>query len=79
MSGIPLKKANSSADPHGMTAPVFLRRRVATRARIVSVSNYWRLSEGRRVVVLTPAGELEDRFLPDTHPALVAFLERSAA
>lgn len=67
-----------------MTAPLFLRRRVATRRRrvIVSVSNYWSVhpTAGVRREVFVREGRAQlSVFLPETHPALVRFLERSAA
>jgi hypothetical protein len=67
-----------------MTAPLIFRRRVATRPRrrILNVRDSWRLVAGewcREVVVRDYDGQIRRTFLPDVHPALVAFLERSAA
>jgi hypothetical protein len=65
-----------------MTAPLLFRRRAtAPRRRIVSVTNHWRLTgenAGREVLVRLPDGQVVVDYLPDTHPALVAFLQRAA-
>lgn len=62
-----------------MTAPLLrLRRAPRPRPVIVSVSNYWRVAEGRQVLVRQPSGELVTAYVPDAHPALVRFLERAA-
>jgi hypothetical protein len=64
-----------------MTAPLFQRRRVATRpARpvIVSVTNTWKVTDAgnlRRVIVREPDGQLGERYVPDAHPALVRTLD----
>lgn len=61
-----------------------LSRRPARRPRrrILEVRNYWRIVAGepaREVVVRDYDGQIRRTFLPDEHPALVAFLERAAA
>jgi hypothetical protein len=67
-----------------MTAPTFLRRRVATRRPrpvLVDVRNYWRVTDAgslREVLVRTGSGRLVTTYLPDEHPALVRFFERAA-
>jgi hypothetical protein len=65
-----------------MTTP-FLRRRVATRRPrpvLVDVSNHWRVTDAgpRRQVTLRTGAGLVTYYLPDSHPAVVAFLERAA-
>ena len=50
---------------------------------LVDVSNYWRCDyeDGqprRQVSVVTPAGELQTRYILDSNPALVRFLNRQA-
>lgn len=67
-----------------MTVPLFGRRRVATRPRrrIVSVTNYWRTTgpvPEREVWVVDYDGARRRVYLVDHHPALVAYLERTAA
>lgn len=62
-----------------MTAPLLFRRRATKpRRRIVSVSNHWRFDR-RLVVVQLPDGGLQQGYMPDDHPELVAFLQRAAA
>lgn len=65
-----------------MTSPiVLLRRRPKPRPRIVAVSCYWRTygpEQGRQVLVQLPGGERVTTYLPDTHPALVRFLDAAA-
>ena len=66
-----------------MTAPLFLRRRVATRRPrpvLVDVRNYWKMTDAgpvREVVLRTEDG-LGTFYVRDDHPALVAWLERAA-
>ncbi len=51
------------------------------RPRIVTVTDYWRTAgpeQGRRVLVHFE-GELQTVYLPDDHPALVAYLDRAHA
>lgn len=64
-----------------MTASL-LRRRPRRRSVLVDVTNTWRVTEAgtlREVVVRTPAGDVEVRLLPDSHPAVVRYFERWAA
>jgi hypothetical protein len=52
------------------------------RRRIVAVGNRWIVTdEGnrRQVTVREPDGSLVTRYLPDEHPALIAFLDRAWA
>lgn len=66
-----------------MTLPLFGRRpRVATRRRrrILDVSNHWRCDGPvrlREVVVLDYDGARRRIFLPDGHPAITAWIERT--
>jgi len=67
-----------------MTVPLLSRRKPAAkpRRRILSVRDSWRLVAGewcREVVVRDYDGQVRRTYLPDVHPALVAFLERAAA
>lgn len=65
-----------------MTLPLFSRRPASRpRRRIVEVRDAWRLVAGewcREVVVRDYDGQLRRTWLPDVHPALVAFLQRAA-
>jgi hypothetical protein len=65
-----------------MTASLFSRRPASRpRRRIVEVRGAWRLVAGewcREVVVRDYDGQLRRTWLPDVHPALVAFIERAA-
>jgi hypothetical protein len=48
---------------------------------ILSVTSHWRVDGDdvrREVLVLTAAGDVVTRYLPDAHPALVAYLDRAA-
>lgn len=52
------------------------------RPRIVKVTSHWTVHPDgnlRTVLVRHPDGSLEHRGLPDSHPALVRFLERAHA
>lgn len=51
------------------------------RRRIVEVTNRWQVTPDgsrRAVLVREPDGSLSTRYLPDAHPALVAYLDRAA-
>jgi hypothetical protein len=83
--GIVLNFRPVFTDTDGMTLPLFGRRpRVATRPRrrILDVTNYWR-TDGpvplREVVVHDYDGTVRRTYLPDAHPALVAWFDRQAA
>jgi len=66
-----------------MTATLTRRRR-RPRPVLVDVTNYWRCdyADGvhrREVVVRDPDGTKRSAYVPDEHPALVRFLQRTAA
>jgi hypothetical protein len=65
-----------------MTLPLFSRKPTRRpRRRIVAVRDYWRVVDGqpaREVVVRDYDGQVRRTYLPDEHPALVAFIERAA-
>ncbi len=53
----------------------------APRWRLVEVTSHWSRVDGefrREVRAISPSGQLVTRYLPDSHPALVRFLERAA-
>jgi hypothetical protein len=66
-----------------MTLPLLSRRPASRpRRRILEARDSWRLVAGewcREIVVRDYDGQLRRTWLPDNHPALVAFLERAAA
>jgi hypothetical protein len=65
-----------------MTLPLFSRRPASRpRRRILSAGTYWRFVDGqphREVTIRDYDGQVRRTYLPDEHPALVAFLERAA-
>jgi hypothetical protein len=66
-----------------MTALLSLRRKPAARPRrrILAARDSWRLVADkwcREIVVRDYDGQVRRTYMPDEHPALVAFLERAA-
>jgi hypothetical protein len=80
--GVSAKGLPLLVDPYAMTSPVHIfRKRPKARPRIVAVSDYWRTAgpeQGRQVLVQLPDGDRVTTYLPDTHPALVRFLDAAA-
>lgn len=68
-----------------MTTPLFLRRRPVQRPRrrrILDVTNHWHVDgpvKLREVVICDYDGAIRRTYLPDAHPALVAYFDRLAA